>query len=113
GLRSVFNKPDTITGFVPPFLLQPLLENAIKFGLYGNTGSVTISIDIQFKNGMLTFTISNPYDADAGKLQKGTGFGISGVHRRLFLLYARTDLLQTSKDDKIFTTTIKIPQDET
>lgn len=111
-LKVVFNKQENITGTAPPFLLQPLLENAIKFGLYGNTGAVTISIDIQSKNGILTFTISNPYDANANKTPKGTGFGLAGVNRRLFLIYARTDLLETNKDGKTFTTTLKIPQDE-
>lgn len=111
-LKVVFNKQENIAGTVPPFLLQPLLENAIKFGLYGNTGAVTISIDIQSKNGILTFTISNPYDANANKTPKGTGFGLAGVNRRLFLIYARTDLLETNKDGKTFTTTLKIPQDE-
>ncbi|MCB0696355.1 MAG: histidine kinase [Chitinophagaceae bacterium] len=110
-LNVTFNQQNDIKGTIAPFLLQPLLENAIKFGLYGNTGSVTIAIDIKAKNGLLIFTISNPYDAQTNNSPKGTGFGLAGVQRRLYLLYARADLLETSKDGQIFTTTLKIPQD--
>jgi LytS/YehU family sensor histidine kinase len=45
---------------IPPFLLQPILENAIKFGLYGNTGIVHIGIHISLQADMLTLSITNP-----------------------------------------------------
>lgn len=110
-LNVVFN--NTISGnfSLPPFLLQPLIENAIKFGLYGTSGNVTISVDIAIKNGMLVIIITNPYSADADNTPRGTGFGLEGVNRRLFLVYARTDLLDTRKKEDHFITTIKIPQD--
>lgn len=94
---------------IPPFLLQPLLENAIKFGLYGKTGSVTISAHIWLEEQILNISISNPYDATASS-PKGTGFGLEGIRRRLELLYARTDLLEIKKEEEIFTTILKIPQ---
>lgn len=96
---------------IPPFLLQPLIENAIKFGLYGNTGTVTISVKIAMNDGMLVITISNPYNEAEQSSPRGTGFGLAGVQRRLQLLYARTDLLTTRKEQGIFTSTLKIPQD--
>lgn len=94
---------------IPPFLLQPLLENAIKFGLYGKTGNVLISAHIWLEEQMLNISISNPYDATSSS-PKGTGFGLEGIRRRLELLYARTDLLEIKKDEEIFTTILKIPQ---
>ncbi len=42
--------------------------------------------------------------------RRGTGFGLSGVQRRLYLLFARNDLMETHANDNIFTTIIKIPQ---
>jgi len=94
---------------IPPFLLQPILENAIKFGLYGNTGTVTIVINIKSDGPMLTITVTNPFDEDT-QPPKGTGFGLEGIQRRLYLMYARTDLLETRKDANQFTTILKIPQ---
>jgi two-component system, LytTR family, sensor kinase len=93
---------------VPPFLLQPLLENAIKFGLYGNTGVVTIAIEISRRNDALCISITNPYASDNNP-QQGTGFGLTGVGRRLYLLYGRTDLLETQKQENKFSVTLKIP----
>ncbi|MCD6012249.1 MAG: sensor histidine kinase [Flavipsychrobacter sp.] len=94
---------------LPPFLLQPILENAIKFGLYGKTGTVKIDISIISEANMLVITITNPYDSNLLP-PKGTGFGLEGIRRRLYLLYARTDLLETKNDEETFTTILKIPQ---
>jgi two-component sensor histidine kinase len=95
---------------LPPLLLQPLIENAIKFGLYGTTGQVTIHIDAAINNGMLQVTITNPFDADAAYPVKGTGFGLGAVQRRLYLLFLRSDLLTTSQENQQFITVITIPQ---
>ena len=35
---------------MPAMLLQPIVENAIKFGLYDTTGEVTIQIDVKLEN---------------------------------------------------------------
>lgn len=81
---------------VPPFLIQPLVENAIKYGLYGTTGEVDITISVKTSQGNLIFKISNPYDKD-GVTVKGTGFGLESIKRRLYLLFARNDLLKIEK----------------
>jgi hypothetical protein len=94
---------------LPPFLLQPLMENAIRYGVYGRTDKVTISIGVQLLAGMLYISITNPYDPSM-KASGGTGFGLEGVRRRLYLMYARQDLVQTREAEDYFTTTIQIPQ---
>lgn len=94
---------------LPPFLLQPLMENAIRYGVYGKTGAVTISIHIGLQEGMLHICIRNPYDPSL-KPARGTGFGLEGVRRRLWLVYARQDLLLTDEADGFFQTTLQIPQ---
>lgn len=95
---------------LPAMLLQPLVENAIKFGLYDTTGLVTITISAACINGQLVLVIKNPYDPNTANPRRGTGFGLSGVKRRLYLLFARHDLLETSGEKNIFTTSVKIPQ---
>ena len=98
------------TKLLPPMLLQPIVENAIKFGLYDTTGIVTISIFAECVENELHVTVQNPYDPDTTRPKHGTGFGLSGVKRRLHLLFGRTDLLETTSYTHIFTTTVKIPQ---
>jgi LytS/YehU family sensor histidine kinase len=95
--------------FLPAMLLQPIVENAIKFGLYDTTDSVTITVNAFLEDDTLCIIISNPFDPQTNNF-KGTGFGLHSIQRRLFLLFARQDLLQTSIDNNMFNTTIKIPQ---
>jgi len=109
-LQVHFEKEYTDNAKVPPFLMQPILENAVKYGLYGKTGNVIITVHIALQDNMLVITITNPYDEGQTRSSKGTGFGLEGIRRRLYLLYARTDLLETQKTEQLFTTILKIPQ---
>jgi two-component system LytT family sensor kinase len=95
---------------LPSMLLQPLVENAIKFGLYDTTDAVTISVRAETEDQYLIIMIQNPYDPKTSRPRKGTGFGLSGVQRRLYLIFARNDLMETHANDNIFTTIIKVPQ---
>ena len=96
-------------GLLPSMLLQPIVENAIKFGLYDTTEKVTVSIRGEIEGNNLVIMVQNPYDPQTSR-PKGTGFGLRGVQRRLYLLFARNDLMETHQNDNIFTTIIKIPQ---
>lgn len=95
---------------IPPMLLQPLVENAIKFGLYDTTDSILIQLKATMNNQNLEISIENPFDAETSTPQKGTGFGLSSVQRRLFLLFNRNDLLKTETKENIFVTKVIIPQ---
>jgi two-component system, LytTR family, sensor kinase len=97
---------------IPPMLLQPVVENAIKFGLYDTTDDVTIRISVSSENDELKVTVQNPFDPETAAPRHGTGFGLNSVKRRLYLLFARTDLVETSSIDHVFTTTINIPKHE-
>jgi two-component system, LytTR family, sensor kinase len=95
---------------IPPLLLQPIVENAIKFGLYDTTGDVLIQIDVIRENNQLQITVSNPFDEETASPTRGTGFGLASVQRRLYLLFGRNDILQTKSYNNQFITTIIIPQ---
>ncbi len=94
---------------LPQLLIQPLLENAIKHGLYGVIEDVRIELTAEREQNYLIVHIRNPYDPDLAA-QKGAGFGLSSVHRRLFLIFGRKDLLDTQASASIFTVILKIPQ---
>ena len=96
---------------LPALLLQPVMENAIKFGLYDTVDEIEISLKAVKEDSQLVITIKNPFDPETAA-PKGTGFGLQSVKRRLFLLFARHDLVTTETRENIFTTTIKIPQHE-
>ncbi|MBL7684343.1 MAG: histidine kinase [Flavipsychrobacter sp.] len=108
-LKVEYRKDYNPQAEIPPFILQPVMENAIKFGLYGKTGEVNIKVKITQKDMMLFISVTNPYDKD-NQPTRGTGFGLEGIKRRLYLLFSRTDLLEISKTQTEFTTTLSIPQ---
>ena len=84
---------------LPALLLQPVVENAIKFGFYDTTGEVLIKLEATVtENNYLKIMVQNPFDPETSQPLKGTGFGLSSIQRRLFLLFARHDLLNTQKD---------------
>ena len=95
---------------LPSLLLQPVVENAIKFGLYDTTGEVFIKLEATMESNYLKIMVINPFDPETSQPLKGTGFGLSSIQRRLFLLFARHDLLKTQKEQTNFITTILIPQ---
>jgi sensor histidine kinase YesM len=95
---------------LPALLLQPLVENAIKFGLYGTVGDTIIEIHASVVNEQLEITVINPFDSDSTPEEKGTGFGLNSVKRRLYLLFGRNDLVKTSIQENKFIASVKIPQ---
>jgi two-component system, LytTR family, sensor kinase len=107
-LIEVDEKTETLK--LPALLLQPLVENAIKFGLYDTTGDTVIRLSAVLEEQNLTIKISNPFDPETSSPKTGTGFGLQSVQRRLYLLFARNDLLATDIKEKTFFTTVKIPQ---
>lgn len=94
---------------IPPLLLQPLVENAIKFGLYGTTGKVVIDLTTKRQGDSLLIEISNPFDEDMQPAE-GSGFGLNGLRRRLYLLYARNDLLITLIENNNFIVRLILPE---
>ena len=95
---------------LPSLILQPIVENAIKYGLYGSTEDVTISVKSICKLHALEISISNPYTKENEKTSKGLGFGLNSIQRKLYLLYGQNDLLIINKGETQFTTTLIIPQ---
>lgn len=95
---------------LPALLLQPIVENAIKFGLYDTTGDTVIRLYAGKEGDNLIIKVLNPFDPETSSPKQGTGFGLKSVQRRLYLLFARTDLLTTHAKENIFTTVVKIPQ---
>ena len=95
---------------LPAMLIQPIVENAIKFGLYDTTQDVAIKIMTRAKNQALEISVQNPFDPETASPNKGTGFGLNSIKRRLYLLFARNDLLETKTENNIFNTIVTIPQ---
>ena len=106
----VDHKDETLKMKLPSLLLQPIVENAIKFGLYETVGNITIAVAARSENEQLVVEVKNPFDPATAQPRQGTGFGLNSIRRRLYLLYFQNDLLSTRQEEQTFITTIKIPQ---
>lgn len=95
---------------LPSMILQPVVENAIKYGLYDTTGAITITLRVYKKENNLVLEVANPYDPQTSGSKGGTNFGLTYIFKRLHLLYARTDLLKTRTENNLYITTITVPQ---
>jgi LytS/YehU family sensor histidine kinase len=111
-LNTVLQVDEQVQGYLmPALILQPIMENAIKFGLYDTTGSTTIRLEAGAVEQDLLIRIHNPFDPETSSPKRGTGFGLKSVERRLFLLFGRNDLLKTGVEkENTFVTEVRIPQ---
>jgi len=96
---------------IPNMILQPLYENAIKYGVYETTSQVEIRTKAWKEKDRMIFTISNNYDIDA-IAKKGEGIGLFNIKRRLGLVYGDATLLTVTNENQIFTATLEIPQNK-
>lgn len=95
---------------LPALLLQPVVENAIKFGLYDTIGETVIRMHAGKEDHQLVITVTNPFDPETSSPKAGTGFGLKSVQRRLYLLFGRNDLVTTEAKENVYITTVRIPQ---
>lgn len=97
---------------VPAMILQPLLENAVKFGVYEAEQPVTIVLTARKEGKLLLVSIGNSFEPGSAP-KKGTGTGLKNVTARMANLYGQGDLVKIIRSDNYFTVELKIPSDVT
>jgi hypothetical protein len=100
--------PDAAACRVPPLLLQPLVENAIKHGIQDCVAGGVIRIAATRVDGTLRVTVENPVDADA-PVRRGEGVGLENVRRRLEVFGARESQLFAAREADRFRVTLTLP----
>jgi LytS/YehU family sensor histidine kinase len=93
---------------VPPLLLQPLVENAVKHGIAERLRGGTVKIEAVVVEGALRLSVENELDEDA-TTRPGQGVGLENVRRRLDVLSTRETRLDTARDNGIFRVTLTLP----
>lgn len=85
---------DAVDCLVPRFVLQPLIENAIRHGLSGRSAAGTIEISAVVEGGALIIRVAdNGVGLDAATTSSGRGIGLSNVRDRLRILYGDDESL--------------------
>jgi two-component system, LytTR family, sensor histidine kinase AlgZ len=93
---------------LPPLLLQPLVENAVKHGIAGLPEGGEVRLAVQRQNGRLSILVENSWDPDAPPRRSG-GMGLKNVQRRLEARYGKDATLRVNTEGERFQVLLSLP----
>jgi two-component system sensor histidine kinase AlgZ len=102
--------PDTARASVPPLLLQPLVENAVRHGVATRLDGGTVSVSTRRAGDRVVIVVSNPRDVDTRR--GGTGFGLDIVRRRLRAAWGGAAALAIESAPEWFQVSVTLPFEE-
>ncbi|MFT3975812.1 MAG: histidine kinase [Sphingomonas bacterium] len=110
-LNVVFECPaDLLEACVPSFLLQPIVENSIKYAVLPSCRTVTLAVRASRAGDMLRLVIEDDGGQAFGKQPAGgTGLGLRNVRRRLAAFYGEKGDLEVTATDRGFAVAIALP----
>ncbi|HEY8551092.1 MAG TPA: histidine kinase [Vicinamibacterales bacterium] len=86
-------EPPALRCTVPPLIVQPLAENALRHGVAQLLEGGTVRIEARLDGPRLRVAIENPVETGARPKPTRTGVGLENVRRRLDATYGRDALL--------------------
>lgn len=103
--------PDTL---MPPLMLQPLLENAVYYGIEPSEVAATITVSIGVHGKRVRVTIANPVhvvtNAGAtGMPNHGNHMALANIRERLMLFYDLEADLSVREEDGRYTVAVELP----
>jgi LytS/YehU family sensor histidine kinase len=98
------------TGFIPPLLLLPFVENCFKHGTIGREDEGWIELDIWDDKGRFFFVCKNSCREDKKQGQmNGTGLGLTNVRKRLDLIFGENYELKIVKQEDEYMVSLRFP----
>ena len=91
----------------PSLLLQPLLENAVHYGVEPSPENAVINIAISRVRDRIEIVMTNPYHADV--VSTGNHMALDNIRERLTLLYDMEAQLTTNVVDGKFEVRLYLP----
>ena len=92
---------------VPPLILQPLVENAVRHGVATLLEGGEVRIEASLAGAKVLIVVTNPYDADVRR--RGTGFGMDIVRRRLAATFGDRAALAVEAHDAQYRVALTVP----
>jgi LytS/YehU family sensor histidine kinase len=89
---------------IPPYILSPLVENALKHGVMSD--ETPVRIDLKADNRKLVFCVVNKIGTQ--KKDKLGGIGLDNLKKRLEIYYPGTHSLEISSENQHFTAKLEI-----
>jgi LytS/YehU family sensor histidine kinase len=101
---------DSKACLLPPLLLQPLIENAVKHGIAGLPEGGDVRLAVQRQNGRLAILVENSWDPEAPPRRSG-GLGLKNVQQRLEARYGKDASVRVNTDGELFQVSLSLPAD--
>lgn len=89
---------------IPPYILSPFVENALKHGLASN--DTPIEVELRVHDKQLAFRVTNHIAIQ--KKDKLGGIGLDNLKKRLEIHYPKKHQLKITNDGNIFTAELQI-----
>jgi sensor histidine kinase YesM len=106
-LQTRITAPTTTRkALVPSFILQPIVENAFKYGPGKSSARLTLLITAQMKAGHLILQVKN--SGNLSSSQKSSGLGLEAVRRRLAIRYPNRHCFTLTEDDGFVVATLDL-----
>ena len=96
------------THLIPNLILQPIFENAIKYGVYESSVPVEIFLKATKTDDSMEITVINDFDPESVP-RKGEGVGLTNINERLRIIYGSSRLLIAELGDNKFKVKMVIP----
>ncbi len=93
---------------LPPLLLQPLVENAIRHGIATCTDGGVLRLEARTDGEKLHLLVENPFDPESPS-RKGVGLGLTNVRQRLHARYGEAARLDAERSPDRFRVTLSLP----
>lgn len=111
-MEPVISLPGALSACrIPAFLMQPLVENAVKYAVAPNRRTVTVWIEATAEDDQLVLAIVDDGGDGKSNVSSGTGVGLANIRNRLALEYGGAARLMTESSAAGFRAEIRIPME--
>ncbi|MDP2418566.1 MAG: sensor histidine kinase [Hydrogenophaga sp.] len=92
---------------LPPLILQPLVENAVKHGVEPSPDGAVVRISTQRRGSVVVIKVTNTVPAGSGR--RGHGLALDNVRQRLTLLHDVQGRFESALVKGVFQVRLEIP----
>lgn len=94
---------------VPGMILQPLVENSVKYGVSASAATVTVTIAAREEFGRLVLTVSDDGPGTGATASDGLGIGLANVRDRLEARFGDAASIVSGATETGYRTELRLP----